>query len=175
MSTNAALARIEGLTVDWLDDLQRQHRHAAVPLPERMLPELGRFFPVATLRRARIAFLPLIPSPPFLREILAAGVPTDALEERGAFTVGDTVLMNLSRISGTDGGTSGAIFHELVHVQQFLTLGTRRFVHDYIDGLVATRNMRLVPLELVAYSAEAMYLDAPDNPFSVDAMVRREM
>jgi hypothetical protein len=83
--------------------------------------------------------------------------------------------MNLSRISGAEGGTSGAIFHELVHVHQYSTFGTRRFVTDYIDGLATTRNMRLVPLEMVAYAAESMYLEMPDIFFSVDAMVRGEV
>lgn len=48
-------------------------------------------------------------------------------------------------------------------------------MYEYIDGLLTTRNMRLVPLEMVAFAAESMYLGFPDQPFSVDAMVRGEV
>jgi hypothetical protein len=39
---------------------------------------------------------------------------------------------------------------------------------------MAMQNDQLIPLERIAYAAQAMYLQYPEEPFSVDEMVRGE-
>src|SRR5439155_25401493 len=95
---------------------------------------LSPFFEASILDVARVAAVPRIENPPFYRELEAQGItlPLDftAME---AITFVDTIL-----IAGGEGPSAAVklplLFHELVHVVQYVELGKDAFVERYVRG-----------------------------------------
>jgi hypothetical protein len=166
------LAELERQACDWIRELQRKHGTAATPLPERMREHLAQFFPTSTVERVRVSVVTEIPAPPFLVEAVGAGLPLLDFHLMAAFTAEDLVLINPVRIAGLEARARAILFHEVVHVHQYGLLGLEAFMHEYLSSVVAYRNYRDIPLEAVAYEAQDRYVLNPDEPFSVDDMVR---
>lgn len=89
-----------------------------------------------------------------------------------AFTAEHLVLINPVQITGLDVAARAILFHEVVHVHQYLALGLETFMHEYLSSVAAYSNYRDIPLEAVAYEAPDRYVLNPDEAFSVDEMVR---
>lgn len=166
------LAELEQQACEWIRSLQRDHAATATPLPEKMREHLAGFVPAATVERVRVCVVPEIPTPPFLVEAVSAGLPMLDFHQMAAFTAENLVLINPARISGLEPTARVILFHEVVHVHQYEALGLETFMHEYIASVVAYRNYRTIPLESVAYEAQSRYVLNPDEPFSVEEMVR---
>ncbi len=165
------LAEVEQQACEWIRSLQRDHGATATPLPERMRDHLARFFPTTTVERVRVCTVPEIPTPPFLVEAVAPGLPLLDFHRMAAFTAERLVLINPVQITGLDVAARAILFHEVVHVHQYLALGLATFMHEYLSSVVAYRNYRAIPLEAVAYEAQDRYVLNPEEAFSVDEMV----
>ncbi len=166
------LAALEQQACEWIRSLQREHDATATPLPEKMRDHLAQFFPTSTVERIRVCTVSEIPTPPFLAEAVRAGVPLLDFHQMAAFTADRVMLINPVRISGLETTARAMLFHEVVHVHQYAALGLEPFIHEYLSGVVASRNYRTIPLEAVAYVAQARYVLRPEEAFSVDEMVR---
>jgi hypothetical protein len=166
------LAELEQQACEWIRALQRDHAATATPLPERMREHLAKFFPTATVELVRVCTVPEIPTPPFLVEAVPAGVPLLDFHLMAAFTAEQLILINPVQITGLDVAARAILFHEVVHVHQYIALGLETFMHEYLSSAVAYRNYRAIPLEAVAYEAQDRYVLNPDEVFSVDEMVR---
>jgi hypothetical protein len=53
--------------------------------------------------------------------------------------------------------SGGALFHELVHVEQYRQLGTQRFAELYVRGFLSAGSYEAIPLELHAYHYKAVF------------------
>jgi hypothetical protein len=166
------LADVEQRACEWIRNLQRDHSAAATPSPERMRDHLAKFFPTSTVERVLVCTVTEIPTPPFIMEAVGAGLPLLDFHLMAAFTAENLVLINPVRISGLEAVAGAILFHEVVHVHQCGELGLENFMHEYMSGVVASRDYRAILLELVAYAAQDRYVLNPKTAFSVDEMVR---
>jgi hypothetical protein len=63
--------------------------------------------------------------------------------------------------------SSGLLFHELVHVEQYRQLGIPRFSELYVRGFLNGGSYEAIPLEVNAYMLEGRFERNPSRQFSV--------
>jgi hypothetical protein len=63
--------------------------------------------------------------------------------------------------------SSGLLFHELVHVEQYRQLGIPRFSELYVRGFLNGGSYEAIPLEVNAYTLEGRFERNPSRQFSV--------
>jgi hypothetical protein len=63
--------------------------------------------------------------------------------------------------------TSGLLFHELVHVEQYRQLGVTRFAERYVQGFLTGGGYDGIPLEVHAYGLGARFEANPRQRFLV--------
>lgn len=68
------------------------------------------------------------------------------------------------------------LFHELIHVVQYETIGLQVFVEQYIQGWAQSGfQYTAIPLERDVYDLQDRYESHPQQGFSVRAEVRRRL
>ena len=100
---------------------------------------------------------------PMLRSIGLTDLPDQATS--AAITFSDVIVSHVPF-------STGLLFHELVHVEQYRQLGIPRFSELYVRGYLSGGGYDGIPLEINAYTLGARYEAAPDHPFSVAEEVR---
>ena len=68
--------------------------------------------------------------------------------------------------------STGLLFHELVHAEQYRQLGVERFAELYVGGFLKGGSYDSIPLEVMAYALEDRYRGSPNEMFSVSEAVR---
>ncbi len=69
--------------------------------------------------------------------------------------------------------TSGLLFHELVHVEQYRQLGIPRFSDLYVRGFLNGGSYSAIPLEVNAYALGNRFEKDPAQLFAVSDEVRK--
>ena len=116
------------------------------------------------LRFARVVVVPRVPQPPLEQwGVRDAGAFT-AIEAAG-ITLREMIFVRADRV-----GDASLLFHELVHVVQWRTLGPNRFLALY-GLLLLEHGYRGNPLEEMAYDLQARF-DAGET-LAIDAIVAR--
>jgi hypothetical protein len=69
--------------------------------------------------------------------------------------------------------SNGLLFHELVHVEQYRQLGTKRFSELYVRGFLNGGSYEAIPLEVNAYTLDRKYQRTPGQGFSVEEIVNQ--
>jgi len=69
--------------------------------------------------------------------------------------------------------SSGLLFHELVHVEQYRQLGVPRFSELYVRGFLSGGSYEAIPLEVNAYTLGDRFEQNPATRFSVGDEVGR--
>ena len=112
----------------WVRAQRDLHHPTARPLSAKETAGFAGFFEAQTLDSARIKNVPVIQNPEFYSQLTALGVriPLDFTGMSG-ITFEDTILISVTM---TPPSTAFAplLFHELVHVVQYETLGLQAFV-----------------------------------------------
>ena len=161
---------------DWVRAQRDLHRPTARPLSATEKAAFVGFFDTQTLDSARIKTVPVIQNPEFYNQLTTLGVriPLDFTGMSGiAFE--DTILLSTTQTSG-DAPSASFLFHELVHVVQYETLGLHAFVQQYIQGWAQNGfQYAAIPLERDAYELQSRYESQPQQAFSVSAEVRRRL
>ena len=160
---------------EWVQEQRRVQRPDAASLDEGAKSAFRPFFDNEVLDSVRFRTVPSIPNPGFYRDLEAMGqpIPIDFATMAG-ITFIDTVL--LSKPLPQPVAPSALMFHELVHVVQYLHLGVAEFMTRYVRGW-ADNGFEYVkiPLERDAYELQARYEHNPDRVFSVrDAVARQQ-
>jgi hypothetical protein len=161
---------------EWVRAQRDLHRPTARPLTTQEKADFAGFFDAQTLDSARIKNVPVIQNPEFYGQLTALGVqiPVDFTRMAG-ITFEDTILLSTTQTSG-DGPSASFLFHELVHVVQYETLGLQAFVQQYIQGWAQNGfEYAAIPLERDAYELQSRYESLPQEAFSVRAEVRRRL
>jgi hypothetical protein len=129
----------------WLRRRRNRHRASARPLRPDEHAALAPCFDPDLLAMTRVAEVAAI-DPPFPRALLRG--PLRELDLRwaaGIAFIDTVVLVRPPRNRST-------LFHELVHIQQYQMLGTRRFASLYFRGWLENgREYMSIPLEVDAY------------------------
>lgn len=155
--------------------LERARYHPqGTPLDAPFRELFDPFFEIPTLDRARICLVPRIDNPPFYRELERSGIamPLDFSSMAG-ITFIDTILISRAEASFEPSERLALLFHECVHVAQYLHLGLDRFIQQYVEGWAANGfEYSSIPLERHAYDLQNRFTASPREPFSVDESVR---
>jgi len=161
---------------DWVRAQRDLHRPTARALTAQEKGSFAGFFDTQTLDSARIKTVPVIQNPEFYNQLTTLGVriPLDFTGMSGiAFE--DTILLSTTQTSG-HAPSASFLFHELVHVVQYETLGLHAFVQQYIQGWAQNGfQYAAIPLERDAYELQSRYESQPQQAFSVSAEVRRRL
>ncbi|MBZ5656584.1 MAG: hypothetical protein LAO56_15055 [Acidobacteriia bacterium] len=152
----------------YLHDQRMEYRPHGVLLSEDQRTRMKLFFPPDLLAGIRIVELrnQRVPEPPFYAEAKAVGLTNlPELGHMASLTFEDVVLFS-------SGITDRRLFHALVHAVQFKVLGLERYTELFVRGFLRVGSHVSVPLEMHAFSLESRFAQAPDEPFSVEEMVR---
>ena len=159
----------EGL--QWLYAQRESFLPSAVPLDGAEKSSLSPFFPAEVLDRVRIVDCMQtggkIPFPPFYEKLRAGGdrvLPDAAHMTAVAFL--DVIVFNRQP-------TLRVMFHNLVHVTQFVLLGAERVVRSYLHTINESGLWMVVPFEEQAYQLDARYTRDSADVFSVEEEVRK--
>lgn len=157
----------------WIAEQRELHREEAELLDARVLQALAPFYATETLKRARFRVVERIEDPPFFIELasLFPGIPLIEFSDMEGITFDDTVLLSKSR-SGSD--LLSVVFHELVHVSQYATLGISDFASRYVRGWAANgMDYRGIPLEHDTYVLQERFEHG--EYFSVESAVAQQL
>jgi hypothetical protein len=139
----------------WVRSQRARFRPHAEPLEMPLLVPLSAHFDEATLERTRFARTDRIEKPDFLQKL--GRTVLDFTRMQG-ITYVDTVVISDRYVSGPI--SLGLAFHELVHVVQYETLGTREFIRQYVQGWVdGGYRYEAIPLERMAYDLQRRFHD----------------
>jgi len=124
---------------------------------------MSGFFPPQVLDEARVLVLDgtRLKNPPFywtLKRLGFSGLRD--MSQVAAITFCDVVVSHIPF-------TEGLLFHELVHVEQYRQLGTRRFSELYVRGFLSGGGYEGIPLEQNAYELGRRFEADPRERFSV--------
>jgi hypothetical protein len=152
----------------YLQDQRKEYRPQGLPLGTDQRSAMHPFFSPALLAEIRIALLRnrCVSNPPFYAEATALGLTNlPELAQMPSLTFEDVVVFH-GEINDR------RLFHALVHTVQFKVLGLDRYTELFVRGFLRTRSHVSVPLEVQAFSLEAKFAEKPDEPFSVEEVVR---
>lgn len=161
---------------DWVRVQRDLHRPGARSLTADEKEGLTGFFDAQTLESVRVKSVPETPYPKFYDHLADLGfqVPED-LSRMAGITFADTILISAA-YTPPDTPRDALVFHELVHVVQYETLGVQEFVRQYVLGW-AQNGFRYegIQLERDAYELQDRYESEPQQRFSVRTEVRRRL
>jgi hypothetical protein len=101
---------------------------------------------------------------PMLRSLGFNNLPDQS--EMVAITFSDVVVSH-------EPFSSGLLFHELVHVEQYRQLGIPRFSELYVRGFLNGGSYEAIPLEVHAYTLGGRFEQNTARQFSVEDEVRK--
>ncbi len=161
---------------EWVRAQRDLYRPTARPLTTEEKAAFAGFFDAQTLDSAQIKNVPVIQNPEFYGQLSALGVSTPLdFTMMAGITFEDTILISVTRTLPST-PFAPLLFHELVHVVQYETLGLQGFVVQYIRGWEQNGfQYAAIPLEHDAYELQSRYESQPQQAFSVRAEVRRRL
>ncbi len=156
---------------EWIKNQRDVYWPRAHPLPDNLKLVLRPFFQDTDALDVARYVVDAIPNPPFRAKAAAVlGVDIDFSQMTG-ITFQDTIVIADAALDPA--AFTVLAFHELVHVVQYKVLGVDGFVTRYVGGLVGGGDYFAIPLELVAYTAQARFMVMPAEHFSVKELVQR--
>ena len=146
---------------------RKEYRSQGIQLNGNHHDTMKAFFPADLLSQIRMVELrDHIPNPPFFGEVIALGFTNlPDLADTGSLTFEDVVVF-------PGAVTERRVFHALVHAVQFRVLGLDRYAELYVRSFMRTRTPVSVSLEMHAFSLESRFAQEPDEPFSVEEVVK---
>jgi len=153
----------------WIQEERDLHLPEARALTEREKTRLAPFFPAEILDSARIRFVPRFKNPDFLAALAEPGeAPPLDLRTANAMALDDTILALEHLVEPQGEPWLALLFHELVHVVQYKTLGTPAFIRSYIQSLEdANFDYFKIRHEAQAYELQHRFEARPGEGFSV--------
>jgi hypothetical protein len=168
---NAQVEWVNRRVADYIGRQREAYRIRGTPLDQNQKEAMQAFFPASTLDSARVLVLSgeRVANPPFYAQLVQmgfepAGLPNFAL--MAAITFVDTVVSH-------EPFADRLLFHELVHVVQYLKLGLEGFAVRYVNGFLSGGSYEAIPLEKNAYELDARFAAAPAGAFPVEAEVQK--
>jgi hypothetical protein len=165
--TSDQIAQVSELVAGYISAQRRKYAPRAVPLSAQQRAPLEPFFAREVLDHVRVLVLEgeRVPNPefyPMLRSLGFKNLPDQSA--MGAITFCDVVVSH-------ERFTTGLLFHELVHVEQYRQLGIPCFSDLYVRGFLNGGSYEAIPLEVNAYSLEDRFRHDPRRAFSAQAEV----
>jgi len=161
--TPEQIAQVSGLVAQYIATQRERYAARAIALSAQQKVPIGGFFSPQILESARLLVLQeeRVANPefyPMLRSLGFDNLPDQST--MGAITFSDIVVSHQQF-------SSGLLFHELVHVEQYRQLGIPRFSELYVRGFLNGGSYEAIPLEVNAYTLEGRFERNPSRLFSV--------
>jgi hypothetical protein len=159
---------VAGLVANYIEQQRAIYRPRAFAVPAEAQAALSTYFSAPVLQNVGVLVLQppeRVANPDFYPVLVALGfsnLPDQSA--MNAITYNDTVVVH-----GVI--TQGLMFHELVHVEQYVRFGVATFSDLYVRGFLAGGGYAGIPLEQQAYALQARFEANPYSPFSVAAEV----
>lgn len=147
---------------------RNQFARTAVPLDPTQRKLMGPFFPADMLDSVRIVSpdKARLQNPDFYHRARQRGFAhMPDFSHLAEITFGDLILFHAAI-------TDRLLFHALVHVVQYRTVGLERYVDLYLRNFVRSGVHVVVPFEVHAYALDERFATAPEKGFSVESEVR---
>jgi hypothetical protein len=161
----ADLAAIAALP--WVHARRARYRRRGRHLTGEERRVLSGYFAERLLEQVRVAEVDRIESPPLAALAARLGWRRYGLTGVGGMAFGDAVVL-----AHRPGASMSVLFHELVHVAQYRSLGVRGFLAAYIRGwLERGRDYSAIPLEGQAFQLQERF-EAGER-FAVEPQIAR--
>ncbi|RJP73824.1 MAG: hypothetical protein C4532_03940 [Candidatus Abyssobacteria bacterium SURF_17] len=161
----------------WVTLQRNKHRPSARPLSNSEKIDLGRFFECDTLERVRLEVVSQVEPPEFSLP-LPDKAKTDLRLTFGrlaGIAFEDTIVISKTQMMFRS-HMLPLLFHELMHVVQYETLGSYAFMERYVHGWLENGfSYHAIPLERDAYELQEWYEVSPEVSFSVSEEVGRRL
>ena len=153
----------------WVVAQRARHRPLAEPIGGEALERIAPYFGRRTLEPVRVRTVPRIDPPAPLAWAERAGRRVVDFDRLWGIALVDTVVLATDVAEPADRIPN--LFHECVHVVQYLELGVRGFMRRYVAEWVAARyRYGEIGLEAHAFALQRRFV-ADAEPFEVDAEV----
>ena len=151
MDTNSLINFLIPNARTWIEDQRDEHRSGGRSITSEETNPLQRYYRTKTLELARIKMVPQIENPPFYAELSRAGLPIPLdFRQMAGITFDKTILISKSYF--VPQAYISLLFHELVHVVQYVCLGVPEFATRYVMGWAQNGfDYASIPLEREAY------------------------
>ncbi|MGA7631047.1 MAG: hypothetical protein WCB11_09780 [Terriglobales bacterium] len=152
----------------YIQERRKEYRTQGLPLTPNQYTKMKAFFSPALLAEIRVVELRgrHINNPPFYSEARALGLSNlPELAHMASLTFDDVVIFP-GEINDR------RLFHALVHAAQFEILGLERYAEFFVRGFLRSRSHVSVPIEMQAFSLEAKFAENPNEPFSVEKLIK---
>jgi hypothetical protein len=162
------IAQLPVLVAQYITHQRRIYAPRSIPLSREQRAAMDGFFLPEVLDRTRVVVLrdERVANPdfyPMLRHLGFDNLPDQSA--MGAITFSDVIVSH-------EPFSSGLLFHELVHAEQYRELGIARFSELYVRGFLNGGRYERIPLEVNAYTLERRFVANPHQLFSVANAVR---
>ncbi|WP_139229947.1 hypothetical protein [Marinobacter daqiaonensis] len=153
------------LVESWIDEVNEAHKNDRRPCSV-LQNRFKDYFRPELLQSSYFVIVKVLPMPkmPELREA-GLGDFMDNEDQLGGITYKDTYYLVPDAA-----GDVGIHFHELVHVIQWRTLGTRNFIQRYMEEIQRFGYSEKAPLEQMAYGLQKTFEEGV-VPFDVEKKV----
>jgi hypothetical protein len=155
------------LILTWIQKTLADHAASVRPIASLKFKRLPLYFPADFLEKAKVVYVHRVPTPP----LSAIGLPQFSDFEN--MTAAGMTYLDTFFAHDVTRDHEALHFHELVHVVQWQTLGPKKFIAAYADGLERS-GYRASPLEMMAYTLESVFQKS-QSPFDVVAIVQEQL
>ena len=157
------ITQVAGLVAQYISTQREKYAPRAIPLPALQKAAMNGFFSPQVLDGTRLLVLQgkRVANPdfyPMLKSLGFSNLPDQST--MAAITFSDVVVSH-------EPFSSGLLFHELVHVEQYRQLGIPRFSELYVRGFLNGGSYEAIPLEVNAYTLGGRFEQNPAGHFSV--------
>lgn len=159
--------RLYPLLAGWIDGTLRTHAAMARSVASCGFKRLPLYYSPTLLARAKFVAVARCPTPPLTAMGLEQFREFEGMDP-GGITYLDTYFVRQDHVA-----LEHLHFHELIHVVQWLTLGSERFMMLYAEGL-ERHGYRNSPLEAMAYDAEEEFTQSM-KPFNAEKRVKEQL
>lgn len=165
----AMVSQLASMVEDYISSSRKKYAAQAVPLSEAQRIAMQPFFSAAVLNSARLCVLhgTRVQNPSMYAMAKMMGIRNlPDFADMVAITFVDVIVSHREF-------TDALLFHELVHVAQFVQMDLEEFAGKFVNGFIQGGSYEEVPLEKMAHALESRFSQNVAEAFSVDEEIRQ--
>jgi hypothetical protein len=163
------ISQLSNMVEEYVTSSRKKYNPQAVPLTDAQRVAMQPFFSAALLESVRLCVLrrTRVSNPSMYAMAKMMGIRN--LPDFGAMTAITFVDVIVSHQEFTE----ALLFHELVHVVQYVQMDMKEFAARFVNGFIQGGSYEEVPLEKMAHALENRFSENAAETFSVDDAVRQ--
>ena len=163
------VSQLAAMVEAYISSSREKYAPQAVPLTETQRAAMSPFFSSSVLDVARLCLLrgTRVPNPSMYSMAKMMGISNlPDFSGMAAMTFVDVIVSH-------EEVTDSLLFHELVHVAQYVQMDLKEFAASFVNGFIQGGSYEEIPLEKQAHALGSRFSQGSGNPFSVDDEVRQ--